>query len=141
MGRCWRGWSCCVGGQFSVISLFWFLLLWSVSCCLVCSVSVVSLRFVYDFEFWLSLFVPVTKKKDFFLGSCFLLSLVHPFFLIILLVSSIVIFMFLVPSICIFFLFPDVFLLFLSYYFILLSIMSFLFCCLSTVFRSFTLVL
>ncbi|KAG2206166.1 hypothetical protein INT45_007796 [Circinella minor] len=50
VGRCWRGWSCCVGGQFSDI-FFWFSvalvgLVWSRLFC-----SVVSLRFVRRFGY------------------------------------------------------------------------------------------
>ena len=79
VGRCWRGWSCCVGGQFSVIFFFGF-------CCSGRSRVVSSVLFLLCL-FGLSAILVISvcasdKKKDFFLGSCFLLSLVHPFFLL-----------------------------------------------------------
>ncbi|KAI7846821.1 hypothetical protein BDC45DRAFT_528209, partial [Circinella umbellata] len=60
---------------FFLVSVALVGLVWSRLFCFCCVSSVCLL-------FWLSLFVPVTKKKDFFLGSCFVLSLVHPFFLL-----------------------------------------------------------
>ncbi|KAI7846534.1 hypothetical protein BDC45DRAFT_529159, partial [Circinella umbellata] len=88
-------------------------LVWSRLFCFCCISSICLL-------FWLSLFVPVTKKKDFFLGSCFLLSLVHPFFLLYYLYLRLLSLCFLYLRFVFFFCSPMSF-------FILLSIMSFLF--------------